>query len=56
MTALRMSKLEGLAHQVCASLVYVCSEFVQLNQILINSLKFAICNIHINDYNSKYFV
>ena len=50
---LRTPELEGLAHQFCASWVYVCSEFVEMNQIIINSMKYALCNIHINDYNFR---
>ena len=55
---LRTPELVGLAHQFCASYVSVCtcSKFIEKNQIIINSMKHAMCNIHINDNYSKYFV
>ena len=33
-----------------------CSKFIDKNQIIIFSIKYAMCDIHINDYYSKYFV
>mgnify|MGYP003691482707 CR=1 FL=1 len=45
-----------LAHQFCASWVSVCSKFVEINQIIINSIKYAMYNIPNNDNYSKYFV
>ena len=50
---LRTPELEGLAHQFCARWIYVCSKFVEINQIKINPMKYAMCNVHINDYDSK---
>ena len=50
---LRTAELEGLVHQFCANWVYVCSEFVEMNQCIFNLMKYDICNIHINDYDSK---
>ena len=51
---LRTPELVGLAHNFCARKVSVCSKFIEKNQIIINSMKYAMCNIHINDYYSKY--
>ena len=50
---LRTPELVGLAHQFCASYVSVCSRFRENNQILIISMKHALCIIHINDYYSN---
>ena len=41
---------------LCNLLVSVCNKFIERNQIIINSMKCAICNIHFNDNFSKYFV
>ena len=53
---LRTPELVGLAHQFCASKVSVCSKFTEKNQIVIISMKHAMCNMHINDCYSKYSV
>ena len=53
---LRTPELVGLAHRFDASKVSVFSKFIDKNQIIIFSNKYAMCNIHIKDYYSKYFV
>ena len=53
---LRRPELGRLAHHFCASWYSVCSEYVEMNQIIINSIKYALCNIHIKDHFSKYFI
>ena len=53
-----------LAHQFRASWVSVCCEFLEinLNIIIINYMKYAMCNIHITyytkylDYNDSSFI
>ena len=53
---LRTPELVSLVHRFCASYVSVCTRFRENNQIIIISMKHALCIIHINDYYSKYFV
>ena len=55
-TILRTPELVGLAHHFCASFCLYSSKFREKNQIKINLMKHGMCNIHINDYYSKYFV
>ena len=40
-------------HQVCVS---VCTKNIDKNQIILNLMKYAMCNIHINYSYSKYFI
>ena len=53
---LKDARAGTLAHQICASWVFVFREFVEMNQIIINPMKYAMCNIHNNDHYSKYFI
>ena len=53
---LRTPELVGLAHRFCASFCLYSSKFREKNQIIINSMKHGMCNIHISDYFFKYFV
>ena len=48
-TDLRTPEPVGLAHKFCATKVSVCSKFIEKDQIIIISIKYAMCNIHIND-------
>ena len=50
--------MERLSIIYAKSWISVCSEFVQMNQIIINSIKYmyAICDIHIEENFSKYFI
>ena len=50
---LRTPELVGLAH---VSVCTVANSEKRINQIIINSMKHGMCNIHNNDYYSKYFV
>ena len=52
---LRTPELVGLAHRFGASKVSVFSKFIDKNQIIIFSIKYVMCNIHMNDYYCKYF-
>lgn len=45
---LRTPELTGLVHQLCASKVSVSSKFREKNQIIIKSLKYTVCNIHMS--------
>ena len=45
-----------LVHQLWASCVSVCSEFVEMNQIINNSMRYTLYNLHISDNYSKYFI
>ena len=51
-----------LAHQFRASWVSVCCKFLEMNLIIINYMKYAMCNIHITyytksfDYNDSSFI
>ena len=53
---LKDPELVSLAHQFCASFCLHSSKFREKNQIIINLMKHGMCNTHINDYYSKYFV
>ena len=53
---LRTPELVDLAHQFCARFCLYSSKFREKNQIIINSMKHGMCNIHNNDYYSSYFV
>ena len=56
LSPLRTPELVGLAHHFCASFCLYSRKFREKNQIKINLMKHGMCNIHINDYYSKYFV
>ena len=45
---LRRPELGRLAHQFLESWVYVFSEFVEMKQFMINSIEYAMSNMHIN--------
>lgn len=52
----RINDAQARTIQFCASWVSVCSKFVQMNETIINSITYSMCNIHIYDNYFKYFV
>ena len=53
---LKDARTGTLAHHFCAIWVSVCSEFIEMNQTIINPRKYAMYIIHNTDNYSKYFI